>query len=37
LAKIEAALEKEKPEVVVKKEIMDKARKPIERMLEISK
>jgi quinolinate synthase len=36
LEKIEKALEKEKPEVVVKKEIIDKARSPIERMLEIS-
>ena len=36
LEKIEVALEKEKPEVVVKKEIMGPARKAIERMLEIS-
>ncbi|RCV64663.1 quinolinate synthase [Methanophagales archaeon] len=36
LAKIEAALENEKPKVVVKKEIRDKAMRPIERMLEIS-
>jgi quinolinate synthase len=37
LEKIEEALMKEKPEVVVKKEIIDKARRPIERMLELSK
>ncbi|MCK4475876.1 MAG: quinolinate synthase NadA [Methanophagales archaeon] len=37
LEKIEEALEKEKPEVVIEKEIMEKARKAIERMLEISK
>jgi quinolinate synthase len=36
LRKIEEALEKEKPEVVIGKEIMVKARKAIERMLEIS-
>ena len=36
LAKIEAALERQKPEVVVKKEIRDKAMRPIDRMLEIS-
>lgn len=36
LEKIEVALEKEKPEVGVKKEIMGPARKAIERMLEIS-
>ena len=33
LEKIEEALEKEKPEVVLPPEIMEKARKPIERML----
>ncbi|HID19542.1 MAG TPA: quinolinate synthase NadA [Methanophagales archaeon] len=37
LEKIEEALEKEKPEVVVKKEIAEKARKAIERMLKLSK
>ncbi len=36
LEKVEAALKNEKPEVVVPDEIMDKARKAIERMLEIS-
>jgi len=37
LENIEEALEKEKPEVVVEKEIIEPARKAIERMLEISK
>lgn len=37
LEKIEAALEKEKPEVVVPYEIVENARRAIERMLEISK
>ncbi|MFZ2071110.1 MAG: quinolinate synthase NadA [Halobacteriota archaeon] len=36
LAKIEAALEKEKPEVFVSAGVVEKARKAIERMLEIS-
>jgi len=36
LENVEAALKKEKPEVVVPDEIRDKARKAIERMLEIS-
>ncbi len=37
LEKIEVALEKEKPEVVVPDEIADEARSAIERMLELSK
>jgi len=37
LEKIEEALEKEKPEVVINKEIMEKARRAIERMIELSK
>jgi quinolinate synthase len=37
LENIEEALEKEKPEVVIEKEIIEPARKAIERMLEISK
>ena len=36
LEKIEAALESEQPEVVLPPEIMEKARKPIERMLALS-
>jgi quinolinate synthase len=36
LEKIEAALEHEKPEVVLSPEIMEQARKPIERMLALS-
>ena len=37
LENIEKALELEKPEVVIKPEIIEKARKAIERMLELSK
>jgi quinolinate synthase len=36
LEKIEAALEQEKPEVVIPPETVEKARKPIERMLALS-
>jgi quinolinate synthase len=36
LEKVEMALENEVPEVVVKKDIRDKARRAIERMLELS-
>jgi quinolinate synthase len=36
LEKIEAALEHEEPEVILSPDVMEKARKPIERMLELS-